>query len=93
MNKTVLRAFAPDLQQFGLHELARLRVQRGERFVHQQHRRIGRQRAGQIHALLHAAGKLGWIVLLESDQAHQFDEVSVRSAMVASSKRFCNSIP
>jgi len=47
----------PDLQQVFLHHRPGLRVQRAERFVHQQDaRRVG-QGAGDGHALLHAAGQ------------------------------------
>ena len=75
MNRHRLAGLGPDLQQLGLHELARLRVQRRERLIHQQHGRVRRQRPGQIHALLHAAGKLRRIVPFEAAQAHQLDEV------------------
>ena len=70
-----LARLAPDLQQLGLHVLARLRVERGERLVHQQHHRIRRQRPGQVDALLHAAGQLRRIVPLEAGEADQLDEM------------------
>ena len=70
-----LARLAPDLQQLGLHELAGLRVERGERFVHQQHLRIGRQRPREIDALLHAAREFGRIMPLETGEADQLDEV------------------
>ena len=75
MNSTVFRACAPDLQQLGLHVLARLRVERGERLVHQQHDRIRRQRPRQVDPLLHAAGQLRRIVALESGEADQLHEM------------------
>ena len=59
MNTHRLARLAPDLEQLGLHELAGLGVERGERLVHQQHFGIGRQRAREIDALLHAARKFG----------------------------------
>jgi len=50
-----LASLAPDLEQLGLHVLPGLCVQRRERLVHQQDHRIGRKRAREIDALLHAA--------------------------------------
>jgi len=48
----------PQLEQFVLHAPARQRVERGEGLVHQQDARMHGQRAGDRHALLHAAGEL-----------------------------------
>src|SRR6185312_11967060 len=48
----------PDGQQLVLQEIARLHVERPEGLVHQQHLGLDRQRAGDAHALLHAAGQL-----------------------------------
>ena len=62
------------MQQFFLQDFAGLRVERGERFVHQQNRRVDRQRAHEADALLHAAGELVGIMLLEAGQA---DEVEI----------------
>ena len=53
-----LARFRPNLEELRLHELARLGVEGGERLVHQQDDRIGCERAGEVDALLHAAGKL-----------------------------------
>ncbi len=47
----------PEVEEDALHFLARDRVERAERLVEQQHRRVGGQRAGEADALLHAAGK------------------------------------
>ena len=47
-----------DMQDQVVHDFPRLRVERAERFVHQQHLRPAHQRAGDGDALLHAAGKL-----------------------------------
>ena len=47
-----------DVEQLGLHGLARLRVERAERLVHQQHLRVDGERARDADALLHAAGEL-----------------------------------
>ena len=48
----------PDGQQQFLHALARQRIERAERLVHQQEFRFGGQRAGDADALAHAAGQL-----------------------------------
>jgi MFS family permease len=77
-NSTVLRSSFPDAQQQLLHQLARLVVQRAERFVHQQDARVVGQRAGQRGALLHAARQLLGVVLLETLQAHLADELGAR---------------
>ena len=47
-----------DAEELPLQPLARQRVDRAERLVHQQHRRVGRQRAGHADALRLAAGQL-----------------------------------
>ena len=57
-NRMVLLRARVQVQQLGLHGLARLRVERAERLVHQQHLGIDGERAGDADALLHAAGKL-----------------------------------
>src|SRR3974390_797292 len=51
--------------------LARDRVERAERFVHQEHLRVRRQGTGERDALLHAAGEFGHERLLEFLKAHQ----------------------
>jgi hypothetical protein len=60
----------PDAEQQFLHQLARLVVERAEGLVHQQHARVVGQRAGDRHALLHAARQLLGKVVLEAAQAH-----------------------
>ena len=50
---------ALQLLQLDLHVLAQLLVQRAERLVHQDHRRLEHDRPGQRHALLLPAGQLG----------------------------------
>ncbi len=64
-----------DAQQLLLQHLAGLRVERGERLVHQHDVRIDRERAHQADALLHAAGELVGIVPLETVQADQIEIV------------------
>ena len=69
MNTMVLRLCSWMLQQLFLHHLARHRVERGERLVHQQDFGVGGEQARDRDALLHAARQLGRIVVLESAQA------------------------
>ena len=68
-----------ELQQLLLQDFARLRVERGERLVHQQDRRIDGERAHQADALLHAAGELIGIVLLEAGEPDQIEIVRRRA--------------
>jgi hypothetical protein len=63
-----------DLQQFHLHEFARLRVERRERLVEQQELRLHRERARDIDALAHAAGELVRIVLGKAAQPDELDQ-------------------
>ena len=70
-----LAALLPDAQQLGLHDLAGLRVERGERLVHQQDFRIDRERAREVDALAHAAGKLARIVVLEAFEPDELEQV------------------
>ena len=60
----------------------RLRVERGERLVHQQDLRIDRERAGEIDALAHAARKLAREIILEAGQADELQQVE-RAALLA----------
>ena len=62
-----------DPHEFGLHDLARLRVERGERLVEQEHLGLERERAGEIDALPHAAGELVRIVPIEAAQPDQLE--------------------
>ena len=60
-------------QQLRLHFGADDGIERGEGFVHQQNRRIGRKRARQTHALLHAARKLIGIARAPCAKAYLFE--------------------
>ena len=51
-----LRALSPDAHQFDGKLLARQRIERSERFIHQQDIGIMHQRTANPGALLHAAG-------------------------------------
>ena len=62
---------APDALDLALQDLARLRVERGERLVHQQHGGIGRQRARDGAALAHAARELVRVAVLEAPEVHR----------------------
>ena len=57
------------VDELELHVLAQLRVERRERLVEQQHRRMRDQRARDRDALLLAAGELVRIALAESGEA------------------------
>ncbi len=65
-----------ELQQLLLQDLAGLRVERSEWLVHQQYGGIDGQRAHEADALLHAAGKLVRILLLESGEADEIEVVA-----------------
>ena len=62
---------ALQLAQFMAHVLAQLRVQVGQRLVHQAHLGLRHQRAAQRHALLLAAGQLRGLALQQRRQAQQ----------------------
>ena len=55
----------PDVLQFYLEDIPRLGVERGERLVHEQDFRVHGQTAGELDALLHAAGQFVHERLLE----------------------------
>ena len=74
MNSTVLRAGAPDALQLEVHLLARHRVERAERLVHEEERRVVDEGAGDRGALLHAAGQLVRIGVLEPLEAHEHEQ-------------------
>ena len=69
-----LARFLPDAQQLDLHEVARLRVERRERLVHEQHVGIGGERARKADALLHAAGQFVRIVTFETRKPDHHDQ-------------------
>ena len=62
---------APDALQFVVQQVASLGVERGEGFVHQQNIGLGGKRAGDGHALPHAAGELVSVAVLEFAEMHQ----------------------
>src|SRR6185437_14344390 len=64
-----------DGDQLLMHERARLRVERPERLVHQQDRRLDRQRARDGDALLHAARELRRETVLEALEVDEVDQL------------------
>ena len=62
-----------DLQHLVAQQQPRLLVERGKRLVHQQDLRARAQRAGDRHALAHAARQLGRVALLEAVEADDLD--------------------
>ena len=81
---TTLLCVRPDLHQLDLHELARLRIERRERLVHQQVARFGDQRAGERRALLHAARQF---VRIGVGEAAQPDHVEIESRRARRARR------
>jgi hypothetical protein len=64
-----------DAQHEILEVSARLRVDGGERLVHQEDRRLVGERAGDRHALLHAPRELPRIVIDESGQPDRLERL------------------
>ena len=64
---------AQDLAQLVAQRAAQRRVERGQRLVQQQQRRLDGQRAPQRHPLALATRELTWIALLEATQAELLD--------------------
>ena len=81
---TVVLRPLPDLEQLEVHPLAGHLIERAERLVHEQDRRVDGQRAGDRDALLHATGELPRVVAGEVGQLDEAQVVlgarSVRSA-------------
>ena len=68
--RLVVQPPQPDAQ-LGAHA----RVERAERLVEQQHLRLGRERAGERHALPLAAGELRRIAVAEALQLHELEQL------------------
>ena len=89
---TVVPVLGADAQQLGLHVLAGHLVERAERLVHQQQRRVGSEGAGDRDALLHATRELPRHVAGELGQLDQFEHLgSARSRRLARSQPFSSS--
>ena len=67
---------APDAQELVLQDQARLRVERGERLVHQQHLGLVGHQSRERDALAHAARELMRILLLGACEADEIDVVT-----------------
>ena len=63
------RLALPEGEQFGFHHLPGLHVERAERLVHQQDRRVHDQHLGKLGALAHAAGHLVRVFVAVAGQA------------------------
>src|SRR6516165_1615703 len=70
-----LAPLLPDAHQLRLHDLAGLRIERGERLIHQQNLRVDGERAREIDALAHAAGELARMVMLEPFEPHELEQL------------------
>src|SRR5690242_17919184 len=68
------RPLLPDMQQLELQDFTRLRIDRRERFVHQENIRLDCKSAGQAAALLHSAGHLVRKRVFKTAQPDQLDE-------------------
>jgi hypothetical protein len=69
----VLPALQPDALELAVHVFARHGIERAERLVHEQDRRIVDEGAADADALLHAARKLVRVFALEAGQADHLD--------------------
>ena len=65
----------PDPHQLDIHVVARHRIERAERLVQQQDRRVEHERAADRGAPLHAAGELPGIVMREGREAAHLEQV------------------
>src|ERR1035441_8466009 len=65
----------PELHQFTAQVLGREHIERGKRLVHEQDFRLRRQGARESHTLLHAAGELLWVRILEAFQTDRIQRV------------------
>ena len=66
----------PDAQDLLVHALAGHLVERAERLVHEQDRRLEGERPGDGHALLHAARQLVRVVLEEVAELDQVEHLA-----------------
>ena len=62
----------PDSLNIPVELLASQRIERGKRFIHQQHARIGCQGAGQRDPLLHSTRKFVDVGMLEPAETDEF---------------------
>ena len=83
----VFFASLPDAQELEIHLLARERVERAERLVHQDELRIVDERARDRGALLHAAGELVGIFFLGTARDRRARAGRARGSRLAASGR------
>ena len=76
MNTIVVPVRRQMAEQLVLQRLAGLRVERGERLVHQQHVRLVGEAAGDRDALLHAAGQLVRVAVGEAGEADELEHLA-----------------
>ena len=74
-NRIVIAVLLAHLEHEVLEVAARLRVDRRERLVHQQDRRLVGERARDRDALLHAAGELPRVVVDEPRQPDRLERL------------------
>ena len=72
------RQFSVQALKIGQDLQLALKIERGQRFVHQQDLRRGEQRPGNRHALAFAAGKLAGRAVEQVDDAEQFGDLGIR---------------
>src|SRR5438132_6048286 len=72
----------PDLEQFILHVLACLDVERGKWLIHQQDGRVDRERARDADSLAHPARQFSRITRLETAQTHEADVMVDQPALL-----------
>jgi hypothetical protein len=84
LTKMMVRlSLSASFQQLVLQPGADQRIERRERLVHQQDRRVGGKGAGQAHALLHAARQLAHLAVgpvRQADQLQLLGDLGARSA-------------
>ena len=64
----------PDGEKFAADQDARLRVERPERFVHQEEPRIVGQRTRERNPFAHAAGERARVEVLEAGELHELEQ-------------------
>ncbi len=84
-NRIVLRVSCQICLQLLVQDVARLRIKRRERLVHQQDLRVHRQRASDRHALAHASGELVHVSICEPREVYHAQEVKRAAAPLRTS--------
>src|SRR5690606_36119891 len=71
-----LAKMSPDPQEFSLHYLARLRIQRREWLIQEENFWVGNETSRQVGALPHSAGEFARVRLFEVRETNDFQDVS-----------------